>query len=450
MNAALTRDCTWLRRLGAVMAIAACGIIDGRAADLPQTLEFFTGDTRVLDVAVERVAVGNGQVISVTALPGDQLLLLAEKPGATTVSLWLRGGGHHRIGVRVSETDLPRVLEDVQDLLRGAPTISARVAGQRIVIEGSGARDADRRRAAAVAGLYPGLVLDFVGTVGWEDMIHMDVKMVELRRSAVRDLGIRWDTSANGPAAGVIADVASNSLFRVLPLPEPATDSIAGALPPGRIPARAYFGMTSAIHSRLSLLETRGEAQILAEPTLSCRSGGAARFVSGGEIPIPVVDGLGSTDVEYKEYGVILDVKPVADASGTIYAQIDTEVSQIDPSLRVLNVPAFLKRRSSTEVNLHEGETLVIAGLVDRSRSHDVQQLPGLGALPAIGGLFRSRQKRDQDSELVVLITPRIVRGRPNAGAAGPDPNAAALRRLEERLRARGHELEADGLQVLD
>lgn len=439
-----------LRAMAAILAIACCGITEGWPAVLPTSLELSPGDTRILDVAVERVAVANEQTVTLSVLPNDQLLLLAQKPGATTISLWLRAGGRHHLRVRVLANDLAQTLLGVQELLRGAGSLRARIAGQHIVIEGSSARDADRRRAATVAALYPGLVLDFVGTVGWEEMIHMDVKMVELRRSALRELGIRWSPSANGPAAGVMADAATNDVFRVLPLPDPATASIAAGPLPERVTPRGYLGITSAIHSRLELLETRGEAQVLAEPTLSCRSGGAARFVSGGEIPIPVLDALGATDVEYKEYGVILDVKPVADPDGHIYARIDTEVSHIDPALRVLDVPGFLKRRSTTEVNLREGETLVIAGLVDRSRGRDTQQIPGLGSLPAVGWLFRSRQSRTQDSELVVLITPRIVRGQPNPQTLASDLNAETLRRLEERLREHGVTFEGNAPRVLE
>jgi pilus assembly protein CpaC len=383
-------------------ALLACGLVLASAQPLPQALEMFAGDSRVLAAQPRRIAVGNGAVAAVSTLSSGELLIVAEKPGRTIVSIWLRDGGVHRIAVDVVETDLEHLLGNVRDLLRGAGGVSARIAGSRIVLEGTRASGADRRLAAAVATLHPGLVLDFVGQTGWEEMIHVDVKIVELRRSAVRDLGIRWDASIDGPSAGS--------------KPQP------------------FLDLTTAIRSRLALLETRGEARILAEPTLSCRSGGVARFVSGGEVPIPVLDALGGMDVEYKEYGVILDIKPVAEPGGAIYAQIDTEVSRLDASVRVLDVPAFLKRRSSTEVNVREGETIVIAGLVDRSRSDDVQQMPGLGSVPAAGRLFRSKSRRREESELVVLLTPRIVRGAPGPVAPDADPNADALRRLEQHL----------------
>jgi pilus assembly protein CpaC len=142
---------------------------------------------------------------------------------------------------------------------------------------------------------------------------------------------------------------------------------------------------------------------------LSCRSGGTARFVSGGEVPIPVVDGLGSTDVQYKEYGVILEVRPKADAGGGIYAEIEAELSQIDDSVRVQNLPGFIKRRSSTAVNVRDGETIVIAGLLARERGVSKQSIPGLGRLPALGRLFSSQHKLSRQTELLVLITPHLL-----------------------------------------
>jgi len=146
--------------------------------------------------------------------------------------------------------------------------------------------------------------------------------------------------------------------------------------------------------------------------------------VAGGEIPIPVTDGLGSTDVQYKEYGVILELRPRADSSGGIYAEIEAELSQVDESIRVQSFPGFLKRRSSTAVNVRAGETVIIAGLLSLERGRDRQSVPGLSRVPVAGGLFSSRQKRSRQTELLVLITPRTL----TEGVAGP-PDASADQR---------------------
>ena len=130
---------------------------------------------------------------------------------------------------------------------------------------------------------------------------------------------------------------------------------------------------------------------------------------------------------------MILDVKPVAEPDGSIYARIDTEVSEVDGTQQVLGVPGFLKRQSATEVNLREGETLVIAGLVNRNRSGERRQIPGFGSLPIVGGAFRSRARRGLDSELAIFITPRIVMAQA-ATAAPPETPAETSDRLQHKL----------------
>jgi pilus assembly protein CpaC len=187
--------------------------------------------------------------------------------------------------------------------------------------------------------------------------------------------------------------------------------------------AAANFSLLSQLSSRIDLLERKGLAETVAQPMLSCRSGGVARFVSGGEVPLPVLDGFGAADVQYKEYGVILEVRPRADASGAIYAEVDAELSQIDDSVRVQNFPGFIKRRSSTAVNLRAGESLVIAGLLARERGRDRQAIPGLGRLPLAGPLFSTRHQLTRQTELLVVITPRLV---------GPQSQDQALATAEQ------------------
>lgn len=439
-----------LRYLAATLLTLVYSAVALAEAQLPSRVDLFVGDTRVLEVDARRVAVGNGDVVTVSTLDAGQILLLAQQSGVTTLDVWLRDGSRRRIAVNVTQASLELALENVRKMLEGTTNVSARIAGDRIVLEGDRVGDADQRRAGAIVDAFGGLVLNFVGRIGWEPMLEFDVRIVEVRRSALRDLGIRWDPTANGPAVGVIADLSSNGLFRVAP-PPAAVPGLESLPLPERVwrPA-TYAGITSVLGSRISLLEQKGDALLVAQPMLSCRSGGSARFVSGGEFPIPVIDGNGSTDVEFKEYGVILDVKPVTDRSGVIYAQIETEVSQIDESVRVLGVPGLSKRKTVTELNLREGEVAVLAGLASRTRGREVQQVPGLGSVPMVGGLFRSTQRRESDSELLVLITPRVLRV-PESTAPLADVNAASIARARD-LAARAGVTAApvEPLQVLE
>ena len=374
-----------------------------------ERLELFAGDTRVLEVDAQRVAVGNGRVISVVEVENHKLLVLGETAGVSAIHVWTRAGGHLRYVVSVLEFNGEALYGQVQRLLEGTHQIAARLAGDRIVLEGHRVSGSDRERAAAIAKAYPGRVFDFIDRVGWDAMIHLQVSILEVRHSAVNSLGIRWANLLQGPVA-----------------------SVNSAGDPGR---HGYLEWSGQLSSMIDLLRQRGEARIVAEPTLSCRSGGEAHFVAGGELPVPVTNGQGTPSVQYREYGVILDVKPVADDAGNVYARVETEVSDIDRSVQVLGVPGILKRHSNTEVNVRSGETIVIAGLVNRSSSNDRHGLPLLSAVPGIAPLFQSHSRQLQDSELVVFITPRIVAARPAADATS-DPGLQQLERAERVLRS--------------
>jgi pilus assembly protein CpaC len=342
---------------------------------------------------------------------GNKLLVLGEAAGVSAIHVWTRDGGHRRYVVNVLEFNGDALYGQVQRLLEGTRQITARLAGDRIVLEGHRVSDSDRERVAAITKAYPGRVFDFIDRVGWDAMIHLHVSILEVRHSAMNSLGVRWDNILQGPTA-----------------------SVNSAGEPGR---HALLDWSASLGSTIDLLRQRGDARVVAEPTLSCRSGGEAHFVAGGELPIPVTNGVGTPSVQYHEYGVILDVKPVADDAGNVYVRVETEVSDIDHSVQVLGVPAFLKRHSNTEVNVRAGETIVIAGLVDRSSSTDRHGLPLLGAIPGISPLFQSHSRELKDSELVVLITPQIVAARP-AAANAPDPGLQQLERADRVLRASG------------
>ena len=397
------------RRAFYVLAAVIANALSPVSAAVVRTerLELFAGDTFVLDIDAQRVAVGNGRVISVSQVDGHKLLILGESPGVSAVHVWTRDGSHRRFVVNILEFNGDTLYQQVQLLLAGTRQISARLAGDRIVLEGRRVSDTDRERAAVIVKAYPGRVFDFLDRVGWDVMIHMQVTILEVRQSAMNSLGVRWNNVLRGPTANV--------------------DS-AGA--EGR---HGYLDWTAQLASTIDLLRQRGQARLVAEPTLSCRSGGEAHFVAGGELPIPVTNGQGTPSVQFREYGVILDVKPAADDAGNVYARVETEVSDIDRSVQVLGVPAILKRHSNTEVNVRAGETIVIAGLVNRSSSTDKHGLPGLSAVPAIAPLFQSRSRQWQDSELVVFITPHIVAARP-APIDAPDPGLQQLERADRLL----------------
>lgn len=411
-----------------VLCNLLCSLVPPASAEIPVRVELFVGDSRVVDAETVRIAVANGKVVSATLVSAAQFVLIGHAPGDTVVQLWLRDGSQRRLDVRVTTVDLQATLSEVQRLLADVPGASARVAGTRILLEGEIVDARPRARIAELLKLYAGMIVDLTSKPTAETLVHVDVKIVEFRRGQFRELGIRWRDDVAGPSAGVIADFVTNDRFRHIGPGAPVGPDVFDAIP-GHTAAKAYLGIATTLESRLRILEQSGEALTVAEPRLSCRSGGQARFVAGGEIPVPIVNSVGSTDVEFREYGVILDIKPVVETPGVVMLRVETEISQVDNAQRVAGIPGLLKRRSSTDIDLKHGDTVVIAGLTQRQRSRDVEGVPGVSRLPAVGRLFGVKGQREEESEVVIFLTPRL-----ESAATTGQADAERLRRARERM----------------
>lgn len=400
-----------MRFPGWVIACIVIAQVCAGAESLPEEINLTVGESRVLNADIRRAALGSGKFVSLATPEKGQLLLIGEAPGRTVAQLWMTDGSRRALRISVVETAPADQLQQLQALLAGVSGVRLRESAGHILIEGERISAEDQQRIAQVAGLFPGRVLNLIGQGSWESMVQMNVRLVEVRRDQLRQLGLRWTPQASGPSIAITAG--------------------GGA---GDLAVRA--ATATLLQSQIDLLQQKGLAFILAEPTLSCRSGGVARFVSGGEVPIPVTDGFGAMDVQYKEYGIILEVRPRADRSGAIYADVDIELSQLDSSVRVADFPGFIKRRTSTAINVLSGETVAIAGLVAREKSRNRAGLAGLSSIPGAGRLFGSTRREQREMELVVLISPRGF----DAGLeAQPEP--ASQQQLIDRAQA----LEAAG-----
>jgi len=421
-----------LIRVSCALLVMGLGFIHSLQAALPARIDLFVGDSRVVDAETTRIAVGNGKVVSATLVSAGQFVLIGHAPGDTVVQLWLRDGTQRRLDVRVTAIDLHATLIEVQKLLSDVPGASARIAGSRILLEGEIVDARPRARVAEVAKLFPDMIVDLTSKPSAETLVHVDVKIVEFRQGQFRELGIRWRDDISGPSAGVIADFVTNDRFRWVGPETPAGSDAFDAIP-GHTAAKAYLGIATTLESRLRMLEQSGEALTVAEPRLSCRSGGHARFVAGGEIPVPIVNSVGSTDVEFREYGVILDIKPLVETPGMVMLRVETEISQVDNAQRVAGIPGLIKRRSTTDIDLKHGDTVVIAGLMQRQRSRDSEGLPAVSRLPAVGRLFGVKGQRQDESEVVIFLTPRL-----ESASARTGDDVERLRRAQERIDSLG------------
>jgi Flp pilus assembly secretin CpaC len=396
-----------------------------------ETLTLIIGHAHVLDPGpVKRIAVGDGKVIQATSMDNQQILVLPEKVGQSTLHVWPRSGPMLSYLITVVTSDAARSLGEIRAMLGRGKNVSAQLVGETVLIEGHSLSASQQARLAAIEKRYTHVV-NLAGGRGAERMIAMDVRFVEIKKSAVEKIGVRWSGSANGPSFGIVGD-----LHRSPELQSGNLASEIGLTARSRVrPFATALSLGSSISSMLDFLVINGDAVVLAEPRLSCRSGGSAKFVAGGELPIPQSSGLGAVSVAFKEYGVRFDFSPTAGSDGIISAKIATEVSAVDFDVMVKDVPGLIKRRAETEVNLRENQTLVIAGLLAEDAARNVDKVAGLGDIPVLGQLFRSRNFRSQKTELMVFVTPRFV-GEPDLNlhteseAAGSDARAL-VRRLQ-------------------
>ena len=415
------------------------GRVAGAQAE-PIVIDLPVGQAYVLDEPnVRRIAVGNGRVVQVTALDQRQILLLPEAAGQSTLHLWGRNGVERQYLINVTPTDAHRTAQEINRLLDNSPRIRAHAVGDKVVLDGSNPTEEDAFRSAEIVKRYP-QAINLISRGGYERMIDMEVRMIEIGRNALDRLGVRWQSGSgtpyaiDGPAFGLIGDFKRSEPFK----PGGSAEAAGFPVRPRISPFAATASLAMSLTSMVDLLVQSGDAAVLAEPRLSCRSGGSARFVAGGELPIPVLGGNGSASVQFKEYGVRFEVSPTVNDQGVISASLQAEISSINPEVSVREVPGLRKQSAATEVNLREGETLVIAGMLSNEISGTIDKVPGLGDLPILGKLFRSRRFQNRETELIVLITPRLhVEG----STLGAEQAADMAQRLES-LRGRMQMLE--------
>lgn len=370
-----------------------------------QTLSLFVGDVKVIRVgAAERVAVGNGKLLSTSLTGKGQLIILPEKEGETIIHLWGKSGWERKIQVRIAKSNPKTAVTEIQALLRDATNLTVRSVGGRPVIEGI-MNPVDAERVKSIKQYYPDtIVLARPNEVYHDRMIHMKVQITEFSSTALEELGINWQTTINGPAAGFAAQPEENPVFRI------DTDTPIDGLPTEFNGERyGFFGIATAITSRINFMVSNGDALILASPTLTARSGGEAEFLSGGEVPLVTTSAQGQTNTEYKQYGISLEISPAADDAGNITARIKTELSAIDQGRSTGGSFAFLTRRAETDISARSGQTIVISGLLNSELGKDVNGIKYLSAIPVLGALFRSTRLRNTQSELVIFVTPTVI-----------------------------------------
>lgn len=397
-------------------------------------MELHVGEVKTVSVGeVDRVAVGNEEVLSVSVLDTGELLLIPKEAGETDLHLWKPGQRMEQYRIHVQGGNVQRRLSAVRAVLSSYPGLTVRSVDGLLVVEGS--LDPQLMDSyTAVIGALPGVVSMVRPTeVQMRKLIRIKAQLIELDEQYRRRVGIRWADAAEGPTIAAVGTLVSNNVYRVVPSGgQVGWGELLDVLPPSNRSLHPFVGFSSALFSTIQLMETTGGARTLAEPVLTTRSGEEATFLSGGEFPYQTVDGNGNPVVNFREYGVQLAIAPTADVDGNIVTSIQAEVSSIDLSSSVGNVPGLLTRRADSVINVRNGETIIISGLLSTHDATAQYAVPGIGRLPVVGGLFRAREKTETRRELVILVTPEIITAPENM----PEVFAAEyedLRDLRER-----------------
>jgi pilus assembly protein CpaC len=380
------------------------------------------GGSRILRFSqpIGRVLLGEPKVGDVIPLGERTLYVLGKAPGTTSLTVLPRGGGAGpmaTLDVRVGY-DVDATKRALHDIMPTEPLeVSAR--GEGMVLTGLMSSSAAAAQAAAVAEQYaPGHVLNLTSIRGAEQVM-LSVRVAEVQRTALQQLGVNI-ASVFGPNG----DLKTSALGTGTILNADPKATTVGELLKSMINPDAFGALGGIIQSSgwsagvlIDALERRGLATTLAEPNLVALSGETAVFFAGGEFPVPVpqqgAGGLTTITIEYKQYGVSIGFTPTV-YGDTINLLVAPEVSALDPQNSVLlqgfRIPGLTTRRAKTTVELRNGQSFAIAGLIRREFSDTMRGLPGVGSLPVFGALFRSKGYQNNETEVVIIVTARLAK----------------------------------------
>jgi pilus assembly protein CpaC len=344
------------------------------------------------------IVIGDPEIANVNPLTDRSFYVLGRELGTTGVALFDENKqlvGSFDIEVTL---DADRLASTIREAVPGAD-IKVSSANGRLVLSGEAQDALAAEKAKDIAKNFSGEeeVINSV-KVSSSQQVQLNVRFVEINRSVGHELGTKLGATYSfaGGSVGFNSDPQSSS--------NAPAGSIIGALTSG--------GLT--VDLALRALEDRGVARRLAEPNLIARSGETASFLAGGEFPIPVAGSQNAITVEYKKYGVSLEFTPTVLDDGLISLDIKPEVSSVDTSssyqIGNLAIPGFVVRRAQTSVDLKNGQSFMIAGLLQNQYDTATQRLPGLGKLPILGTLFSSKAYQRRETDLVIIITPYLVK----------------------------------------
>ncbi len=369
-----------------------------------------------LDVPFEDLLVGNSAIADVLALTDRTIYILGKALGSTSLTIYGREKKLIAVLDLVVSPDIEGLKARLFEIMP-EEEVEIRTANGALVLSGavSGASTMDDILAVAER-FAPGLVTNLMSVKG-SQQVMLKVRFVEVKRTVMKDLGFNFNIFEGdfsfitgntflSPTGGTVAPIllAEPSFGAAAILGGPATIGAVG------------------IDVLLSALETKGLTKTLAEPNLIVLSGDTASFLAGGEFPIQTVED-DDVSIDFKEFGVSLAFTPTVLDDGLINLVVTPEVSAIDTSVTVNGIPGLTTRRATTTVELRDGQSFAIAGLLQDDFNDSISQLPLLGDIPVLGALFRSSSFQKQETELVIIVEPHLVQPAPAGSLTTPADN---------------------------
>lgn len=424
------------RPLAAIIAAAtlAGAVPGGETPAAAQTsasatvIQVGTGRGRLITLSrpMSDLFVADDKIADVQVRSPTQIYVFGKKPGETTVSATSAGGAVvFQANIRVGNN-----FDSLGSMLAIAmpdAKITATPMNGAVLLTGTVAQPEDAAEAEQLVQAFVGegtKVLSRLKTAT-PLQVNLQVRIAEVSRSFIKNIGV--NLTSRDTSGGFLFGISQGRQGTISSVPAGTVDPVTGVGAGGTVfkfPQQSTNGTTLGLAGRLlgldllsaiDLGETLGQVTTLANPNLTALSGETASFLAGGEVPIPVSQGFASAiTVEYKQYGISLTYTPTVLSDGRISLRVRPEVSQLTSqgaiTLTNIVIPAFSVRRAETTLELGSGQSMMIGGLIQNSHNNSIDKAPGLGDLPILGALFRSNQFRRNESELVIVITPYLVK----------------------------------------